>query len=383
MPSPRQPRAIGEPSHILHVFYGFRVGGSETRTCQLINALGRDYRHTVVALDGDFSARSLVASEADVAYLHPKGFLRRSYLSNALSARRWLATTRPDLMIAYSWGGFEWLVGNSFSKFCPDIFGIEGFDTDEAHGESPRRRFLRRLFSKRCTALHACSLNLRNLAVSSWKVPPEQVSYIPNGIDLARFTPRAAGTRPPRVVLGIVASLSPVKNHLLLLDAFRRLPPGAAELQIVGDGPEQTRIAKYVEESGLGGDVRLLGHQADPSPILRGLDVFCLSSKSEQMPIAVLEAMGTALPVAGTDVGDVRQMVCEDNRRFIVPPDNPAALSAALGTLIADAALRARLGEQNRRRCEEEFDLSMMVQRHKALYDRCTDGRGPGRTAAG
>jgi glycosyltransferase involved in cell wall biosynthesis len=363
-----------QATHILHVFHGFRVGGSESRTCQLINALGKGYHHTIVALNGDFSARSLLASEDNVTLLHPPGFLERWYPSNAVAARRWLGKIRPDLLIAYSWGAFEWLVGNSLFKICPDIFSIEGFGTDEARGENPKRRLIRKLFAGRCTGLQACSQNLVRLALTSWRVKPERVAYVPNGIDLAKFTPRGRDTRSSRVVLGIVASLTPVKNHLLLVDAFQRLPSGIAELQIVGDGPERGRLAEHVRECGLAGDVTFLGHQADPSGLVRQFGIFCLSSKSEQMPIAVLEAMASGLPVVSTDVGDVSQMVCGENRRFIVPRDDPAAYAAALEALIADAPLRALIGMRNRHRCEQEFDLSLMVQRHKDLYDRCIQG---------
>jgi L-malate glycosyltransferase len=360
-----------DQKHIVHVFHGFRVGGSEVRTCQIINGLGDRYRHTIVALNDDFTAAALIEKQDNVTLLHSPGFAERSFLANAVVARRWLKRLRPNLLIAYSWGGFEWLVGNSVRKVCPDVFSIEGFITDEADVELPRRRIVRRIFASRCTGLQACSLRLENLAMTSWRVRPDKVVYIPNGIDLQRFTPRPPGGSPGRVVLGIVASLTSVKNHLLLLDAFRRLPSGAAELHIVGDGPERGRLAAQAADYGLTANVRFVGHQAEPAALLRAFDIFCLSSRSEQMPIAVLEAMATALPVVSTDVGDVRQMVCEGNRRFVVPLDNPAAYAAALGELIADAGLRGLLGSQNRRRCEEEFGFPLMLRRHEELYDRC------------
>jgi len=360
-----------QPAHILHVFHSFRVGGSETRTCQLIDALGDAYRHTVVSLSGDFAAQSLIASKNRVSYIHAEGFNRRSYLSNALAARKWLRNIKPDLMIAHSWGGCEWLAGNAFGKLCPDIFSIEGFDADESVSENQKRRAVRMLVAKRVTALHACSLKLMKHAHSSWRAADSRTHYIPNGVDVTRFHPdneRVAG-HPP--IVGSVGSLIQVKNHRLLIDAFARLEHGEAVLRIVGEGPERADLEERIRAAGLRSRVTLSGHNADPAPIVRQFDVFCLSSRSEQMPIAVIEAMASGLPIVSTDVGDVKEMVTESNRSFIVPPNDPDAYSRALATLLGDEALRAAIGAENRKRCEDEFGFDLMVRRHRELYNRC------------
>jgi L-malate glycosyltransferase len=360
-------------THIAHVFQSFRVGGSEVRTCQIINGLGAGYRHTIVGLDGDFAAASLLDDPGTVELVHAKGFATRSFLGNAIDSRRWLKRLRPDLLIAYGWGGFEWIVGNSVRKLCPDIFSMEGFIADEANGELHRRRAIRWTFARRCTAVHACSLNLQELAASSWRVPKDKVRYIPNGIDLDRFSPRADSSDGACLRLGIVASLSPVKNHRLLLDAFRGLADRSVELHIVGNGPEREALESRAAELGVSSRVKFLGHCADPAELLRTFDVFCLSSHSEQMPISVLEAMASALPIASTDVGDVREMVTSDNRKYVVRKDDVAAYASALEELLADAALRHRLGRENRRRCEDEFGFALMLRRHHELYDRCVE----------
>ena len=359
------------PAHILHVFYSFRVGGSETRTCQLIDAMGDAYRHTIVSLNGDFAARSLIASAHRVTFVHANGFNERPYLFNVLAARRWIRNIKPDLLIAYSWGGFEWLAGNAFCKLCPDIFSIEGFDTDEATDENQKRRVVRRLVAKRVTALHACALALRTHALSSWHAPDLRTHYIPNGVDVARFRPCVERAHGQPLIVGSLGSLSTVKNHRLLIEAFARLAQSEVVMQIVGEGPERAALEEQIRTAGLGGRVTLLGHHADPAPAIRRFDVFCLSSHSEQMPIAVLEAMASGLPIVSTDVGDVKEMVGQANRRFIVPPGDPGAYSCALAALLNDAALRSVIGAENRKRCEDIFEFGLMVRRHRELYDRC------------
>lgn len=360
-----------QQTHILHVFHSFRVGGSETRTCQLINALGDAYRHTVVSLNGDFAARTLIASQHSVSFVHAEGFSNRSYLSNAMTARRWLRSINPDLMIAHSWGGCEWLVGNALCKLCPDIFSIEGFDTDEAYSENPKRRIVRMLVAKRVSALHACSLKLRNQARYSWHAADSRTHYIPNGVDVTRFHPDGERATGRSLIVGSVGSLIEVKNHRLLIEAFARLECCDAVLWIVGEGPERAALQEQVCAAGLGNRVTFMGHSDDPAPIVRQFDVFCLSSRSEQMPIAVIEAMASGLPIVSTDVGDVKEMVTESNRSFIVPPNDPDAYSRALATLLGDEALRAAIGAENRKRCEDEFGFDLMVRRHRELYNRC------------
>ena len=99
----------------------------------------------------------------------------------------------------------------------------------------------------------------------------------------------------------------------------------------------------------------------------RNFDVFALSSDTEQMPLSVLEAMGCALPVAATDVGDVAAMLDDANRRFVVAKD-PAALAASLDALLADPAAARALGAANRARAEREFDVATMAAAYEALF---------------
>ena len=110
------------------------------------------------------------------------------------------------------------------------------------------------------------------------------------------------------------------------------------------------------------------GHVSDTPALYAGFDVFALSSDTEQMPLSVLEAMAAGLPVVSTDIGDVRAMLASDNAGFVVPMRDEAALADALSTLLADAALRARLGAANRRCAEVNFDQETMFAAWHAMF---------------
>jgi glycosyltransferase involved in cell wall biosynthesis len=107
--------------------------------------------------------------------------------------------------------------------------------------------------------------------------------------------------------------------------------------------------------------VHLAGYSPAPPRFYRAMDLFALSSDTEQMPVCLLEAMGTGLPVASTDVGDIRAVLPPEQAPFLVPLDGQATaagLSQALGALARDPAMRRRLGQLNRRRVEESFSFT-------------------------
>jgi glycosyltransferase involved in cell wall biosynthesis len=123
-------------------------------------------------------------------------------------------------------------------------------------------------------------------------------------------------------------------------------------------------------DRGVAHSVTFLGGVGEPERILSCLDLFAITSDTEQMPLSVLEAMSSGHAVVGTHVGDVHDMVAPENRRFIVASD-PAALAEAAVALLDDHGLRRSTGEANRRRAHAEFDEGRMV----AAYDRLFAGR--------
>jgi glycosyltransferase involved in cell wall biosynthesis len=114
--------------------------------------------------------------------------------------------------------------------------------------------------------------------------------------------------------------------------------------------------------------VRFCGFVSDPRRFLAGVDLFCLSSRREALPLVLLEAMAEGLPCVATDVGDVRQAVGE--AAVVVPPGNVAALAAALHDLLADPGRRRVLGLRARTLAERAFDAELMARRTFAILDR-------------
>jgi glycosyltransferase involved in cell wall biosynthesis len=142
---------------------------------------------------------------------------------------------------------------------------------------------------------------------------------------------------------------------------------------LLGDGPERARVAEAARAAGLGARAHLPGHVADPRGHYRAMDAFALSSDTEQMPVALVEAMACGLPAVSTDVGDVARMVPESGRAFVVALD-AALLAEALDRLAAAPELRAALGAAGRARVASAYSFEAMVAAHRAAYATALGG---------
>jgi glycosyltransferase involved in cell wall biosynthesis len=240
----------------------------------------------------------------------------------------------------------------------------------------------RRLLLPGTRAVIVPSFRLETIAHELWRLAPELVRRIPNGIRLDDFPARDGNPRRraelgiPReaVVIGYVGHLRAEKNPVRLVRALADVP---AHLLMLGDGPERAAVEQTARELGLAARVHLAGHRAAPQDDYRAMDVFALSSDTEQMPVALLEAMASALPVAATDVGDVRRILPEEQGELVVSVASaPGALANALARLATDPALRTRLGSANRAHVEREFTFERMVAAYREVYQNAIPASG-------
>jgi glycosyltransferase involved in cell wall biosynthesis len=357
----------------LHVFASFGIGGVPLRTVDIINHFGPHLGHSIVALDGNFAASSRFESDLDIMLLpmrDRKGRAVRSVLDGASTLRR----LRPDLLVTYGWGAIEWAMANRLLAVAPHIHFEDGFGRDEADAQLPRRVLFRRLALARCDRLVVPSRHLEEVACRVWKMPADRVVYVPNGVDPSRFAGPSRDTvpgfrrRPDELVIGTVAPLRPEKNVGRLLRVFAGLDAGiAARLIVAGDGGERAGLERQAGELGIAERVVFPG-QVRPEEVLGAFDIFTLSSDTEQMPIVLLEAMAASRAVAAVDVGDIKSIVCEANRPFIVPRDDHAALAAAFSELLRDPSRRLALGQGNRQRVVAEFSQQRMFADYDAVF---------------
>ncbi|MCX7999488.1 MAG: glycosyltransferase family 4 protein, partial [Leptospiraceae bacterium] len=169
-----------------------------------------------------------------------------------------------------------------------------------------------------------------------------------------------------------VGSLGWVKGHEYALLSVRRLVSQGISVRfdIVGDGPERQRVLYTIYDLELQNHVRLLG-RLSPEQVrdkLQKADVFLLSSLSEGISNAVLEAMACGLPVVTTDCGGMREAVTDGVEGFIVPVRDPEAMAEALIRLWKDPELRRKMGEAARKRVLKEFSLDQQISAFLGLF---------------
>jgi glycosyltransferase involved in cell wall biosynthesis len=352
----------------VHVFATFGAGGPQLRAVQLMQHLGPAVEHVVVAMDG--RSEAMAQLPPGVACTLVAAPPKAGFLATRRAMQRWLRNAAPDLVLTYNWGAIE-TVAAARSLALPLVHHEDGFLPDEVQRRLRRRSWLRRWLLRRVPVI-VPSLVLQRIATREWRLPAASVHHLPNGVDLARFRPG-----PPVLdqVLGTVGGLRPEKDHANLLQALARLPDDV-RLRVVGGGALAEPLRALAATLGVASRVTFVGPVTDTASCYAGFAVFVLSSRTEQMPIAMLEAMASGLPVVATDVGDVRAMLPPQAAPGVVPPGDPVALAAALQRLLGDAALRRQWGEANRQVAEQRYEAKVCLQRFAALY-AATAATGP------
>lgn len=364
---------MSECRTLLHVFSTFEVGGPQIRFAQLANHFGARYRHRIVAMDGGTAAMARLLPQIDAQFIPVQGRKGETF-SNVRSFRRVLMELRPDLLVTSNWGSIEWAMAN-FDHAIPHLHMEDGFGSEEAERQLPRRVWTRRLVLRRSTIMLP-SRELLALAREVWKLPARSLLYIPNGIDCARFLApgdwelaEQHGIRRDVPIIGSVGGLRPEKNLFRLLEAFRLVVAGRpAQLVIVGEGALMDELKRAAEARGLSPHVVFTGASPFPERLLPLFSVFALSSDTEQMPLSVLEAMAASRAIASTNVGDVHDMVAEENRPFVVASD-PKPLADAILALLADPARANTIGRANRERAMKFYDQNLMFAAYRRLFD--------------
>jgi sugar transferase (PEP-CTERM/EpsH1 system associated) len=302
-------------------------------------------------------------------------------LKAAWRLSRVLRRQRVDVMHCHQYPAFFYgAIASLFAPATKVIFTEHG----RAYPDhvSSKRAWANRWVLRRWTdAITSVSHTVKRCLVELERFPDERIEVIPNGIEPQRYiaaadagaTQRAAlGIGRDELVVGIVGRLDPVKDHVTLLHAFARVyhEMPHARLFIVGDGETRCELEALTQSLQLTPAVRFLGFRSDVPALLPAFDVFCLSSRMESLPVAVLEAMATGLPVVATAVGDVPRVVEDGVTGRLCPPGDVEQLAESLRILLLRPRWRQRMGAAGRERVQQHFTRERMLERYKDVYRR-------------
>lgn len=351
------------------------------RSVSMFNRWGKSATHTIMAMDGRFSAAERLNSDVDYRIVLPPR--RRSVGFYPLQLRKTILSTKPDLVVTYNWGAIEAALGCTLGKGRPVVHLEHGFANDEAKKLKRRRVIARRLVLNRIHATIVPSRELLDIALRQYRVRPAKLIWIPNGVDAERYTPgrdwefrRSLGFSDSDVVFLSLGHLRPVKNLALLMRAFALADVANARLLIVGNGPCMPELEQLATELHIAERVVFAGATDSTLPFYRAADAFALSSTTEQMPMALLEAMACALPAISTDVGDVAEIVASVAGNHIVAGLEPKAYAEALRRAAQSPVVRSATGAANRARCVSLYSLERMLAAYTQVYSNAA--RKPG-----
>jgi glycosyltransferase involved in cell wall biosynthesis len=214
-----------------------------------------------------------------------------------------------------------------------------------------------------------CDATVNNMK-SIHSVPARKIVRVYNGANPVSRVAKEQWPQKSGFTLVYVGRLEPVKNHALLLKAFRvalSSMPGL-RLWMVGDGSERKTLESMAAELGIASQVTFWGQQLDVAPFFSAADAFIMSSKSEGLPMSLLQAFSLGLPAIVTDVGGMAEVVRLAQAGFTVPVTDPAGMAAAILRLAASDEERAQFSTNAKETFYSRFTLQAMTDAYMNLY---------------
>jgi len=353
---------------VLHIVLGLQVGGLEKFVLNLTDSYSADVQSSILCLS-DPQEQFEIKCHSEIIRWNKRDGLSPLW---AFKIARLVRDSGFDLVHTHNpsphfYGALAGLISG-----VPVVHTKHGrnYPTDV------KKVFLNRIASKLSQRIVAVSSDAADVCRQIEKIPAKKVQTILNGVDTQRFASggdsslRAELQLPEDVpIVGIVARLSPEKNHQLLLEACCLLSVKNIKfhLVIIGDGSLREKLEQCEERCVLGDAVTFLGMRQDVADLVKEFNVFVLSSKTEGVSLTLLEAMSCCIPVVATDVGGNAEVVDDGVTGFIVP-QNAQNMADKIEWLLKHENHRKEMGLAGRERVLKTFSLQQASDQYLRLY---------------
>lgn len=211
--------------------------------------------------------------------------------------------------------------------------------------------------------------NIAQSIIDAFGLKASKIRKVNNGVDLSRFVPAQKTGKEKIVEIITTGTMYPVKNHSALIDAFSSLHKNYpnTRLTILGSGQMRDELEQKVVQLGLAEVVSMPGIQKNVCAYLQKADIYVSASKTEGLPLSILEAMACGLPIVATDAGGTVDIVKSGVNGIVVPRNNTKALEDALVAMIEDPQLRSTCGAESLR-IVQNWSIDRCVQGYEKLY---------------
>ncbi|MDE2027686.1 MAG: glycosyltransferase [Candidatus Omnitrophica bacterium] len=355
---------------VLHIVNSLECGGLEKMVIHLASACSEhDVKSDILCL----KTEGVLASQARQKNIEVNALNKNEGFS-------WRVIFRMAQMIRS--GGYDLVHTHNFSpliygSIAARLAGVKCLNT--RHGSEPTGTY--KLIWDLNSRVIAVSEYTRNELLKNNTISEGKVSVIYNAIPEAEFNfdsnaqPESSLRKQLGLVnarlIGIVGRLSPEKDHLTLFKAIKNIVSDSKDvcLFVVGDGDQRSCLEQYCVQHRLSDNIHFLGFRNDIPLILRSLDVFALSSLTEGVPLTILEAMASGVPVVATNVGGNSEIIENNVTGLLVPAGDPNAVEQALRRLLNDRDLAGRLGKLAHERVCERYSLNTMIEKYMEVYN--------------
>lgn len=368
---------------VLWVIKGLRLGGAEQLLISLAGAMDRDrFEVELVYVVPDSPECRPLLERAGVRVTLLEGFPRPSWVGRF---RAFVADNDIDVVHFHS--PLVAAAGRLAVRTLP--VGRRPAVVTTEHNLWASLHPLTRLANAATTGLNDAVIAVSGAVKESMGLRRQRAEIAVQGLDVSGLRGRAVSREQARAALGVeddelvvvsVAGLRKAKDHLTLLEAAALLVARGRPVRFfcVGKGELARPLEERRDELGLGDAFRFLGFHPEPVRMLSGADVFCLSSRFEGLPIALLEAMAVGCPAVVTNVGGMPEVVREGREGHLVPAGDPGALADAIEALL-DPVVRSAMATAAARRAED-YDIRNAATHLEGVYERVT---GPRATSTG
>ncbi len=360
---------------ILQTIRQGKVGGGETHVLDLVNELDKNKFESVILSFTEGPMVDKLKADGFKTYVVPteKPFNYKVWKD----VRKILVNEQIDLIHAHGTRANSNIFSSAKALKIPIIYTVHGWSFHP--DQNPLVKLIRTLSERFLVSMadRTICVSQSNLNEGKQKFPMPGSTVIVNGINQVKFNPdldyedvRASfGIEKDEILVGYIARITAQKAPLTFLKAISKIPATRkVKFLIVGDGDMKKEMVELAARLNLQSRIVFESFRSDIPAILNGIDIFCLPSLWEGLPIALLEAMAMRNAIIATAIDGTKDLVSHMKDGILIPISDPDQLAAAIELLITDEGLRRKLGENAGKNIKENFNISIMTRKVEMEY---------------